>query len=82
MSNHIDYDMMDQLGQLGHIVSCQIISIITWWISRVSQVKLDHVKPYILLHDESVRSVRSNYIMSNHIDYDMIEKSGQSGQMV
>ena len=81
MLNHINYDMMYQSGQSGRIGSCQIMSIMTWWVNYVSQVKLDNVKSYQLRHDGSVRSVRSNWIMWNHIDYDMMCQLGQSVQL-
>ena len=81
ISNHINYDMMCQLDQSDQIESCQIISIKTWWISQVSQVKLDHVKSCWLWHDDSVRSVSSCRIMSNHINYEMMCQSGQLGKM-
>ena len=81
MPNHIDYYMMNRPVQLGQVVSCQIISVMTWWISQVSQVKLGHVKSYWLWHDVSVRSVSSSRIMSNHISYYMMCQSGQLGQI-
>ena len=48
MLNHINYDMMSLPGQSGQIVSRQIISIVTLWISQVSQVKFYYVKSYRL----------------------------------
>ena len=48
--------MMDQSGQSGQIESCQIILIMTWWISQVSQLKYDNVKSYLLRNDGSFRS--------------------------
>ena len=82
MLNCIDCYMMNKIVQLGQDVSWQIISIMTWFASQVSQVKLDNVKSYWLWHDESVGSVRSSCIMSNHIDYEMMDQSGQSGKIL
>ena len=82
MSNYIDYDIMDQSGYLSKIGSCQIISIMTWWISHVSWVKFHHVRSYWLWRDVSVRLVRSNWIMSDHVDNDMMNQSGQLGKIV
>ena len=43
---------------------------------------MDHVKPYRLWHDGSVRLVRDNWIMRNHIDYYMMNCPVQLGQVV
>ena len=79
--NYIDYDMMGMSRQVGQIGSCQIILIMTWGISQVIQVKLDNVRSYWLWHNESTSSVGSSCIMSTHIDYDMMDQSGLSGQI-
>ena len=81
MSNYIDYDIMDQSGHLSKIGSCQIISIMTWWISHISWVKFHHVRSYWLWRYVSVRLVRSNWIMSDHVDNDMMNQSGQLGKL-
>ena len=57
------------------------LSIMTWWISQVSQVKLDHVKSYWFWHDESVSSAESYWVLSNHINYDTMYQSDQSGKI-
>ena len=59
---------MGQSDQLSQIGSCQIILIMTLWISQASQIKLDHVKSYWLWHDESASQFESICIISNNID--------------
>ena len=79
MSNHIYYWIICRSGQIG---SYQIILILTWCVSQANYFKLFHVKSYWLWHDVSFRSVRSNWFMSNHIDYDMMCHLGRLCQMV
>ena len=63
-----NHDMVDHIGQFW---SCQIILIMTWWVCQVRSGLVKLCQSWYGWSDWTV------WVMSNHIDYDMMSLSGQ-----